>query len=121
MTKKVFIVFSVVFATVVCASAQTNLSKVPARRDSIQAEQPNGERLWIYLIGDEWQHKNYTTDGFLLKANKKNFLCYAKLNKYGEIVPSTRKAKNKNERSKRDWKWLKKIEGNEQLHRTINF
>ncbi len=92
-------------------------SRIPAQRvDSTLITQPNGQPLYLILHGDERKHFHTTTDGFLLKQNRKGFFCYAKETCCGRIKASSRVAKNIAERSIKDNKYLKRITNNSNLH-----
>ena len=88
--------------------AQQRPSKVPAYQGVIERVQPNGDTLRTYLRGDERIHWTMTEDGWQIKEDKKGWLKYAKLNRQGEAVISSRKAHNAEKRSKCEVKWLDK-------------
>ena len=96
--------------------AQQSVQKLPAKRDLMIALQPDGDTLNIYLSGDEQNHFRMTEDGFLIVKNKKGFYCYAKECK-GKIKASARKARNSNERSQSDQRYLKKLKKNLTLYK----
>lgn len=81
---------------------------VPAYRGLIERVQPNGYTLRTYLRGDEHRHWMMTEDGWLIRETDKGWLKYAKTNRKGEVVTSCRKAKNAEDRSKCQNKWLNK-------------
>lgn len=83
-------------------------AKVPAYRGLIERVQPNGDTLRTYLRGDEHRHWMMTEDGWQIKESKKGWLKYAKLNRKGEVVISNRKARNAENRSKCQQRWLEK-------------
>lgn len=83
-------------------------AKVPAYRGLMERVQPNGDTLRIYLRGDEHKHWTMTEDGWQLKEGKKGWYVYAKTNKKGEVVASCKKARNAEQRSKCEIKWLDK-------------
>lgn len=83
-------------------------ARVPAYRGMIERVQPNGYTLRTFLRGDEHKHWMMTEDGWLIRENKKGWLKYAKVNRKGEIVTSCRKAKNGEDRTKCQKKWLEK-------------
>lgn len=83
-------------------------SKVPAYRGLIERVQPNGYNLRTYLRGDERKHWMMTEDGWQITENKRGWLVYMKQNKKGELKASSRKAKNVEDRSKCQTKWLNK-------------
>ena len=83
-------------------------ARVPAYRGMIERVQPNGYTLRTFLRGDEHKHWMMTEDGWLIRENKKGWLKYAKVNRKGEIITSCRKAKNGEDRTKCQKKWLEK-------------
>ena len=109
------IIIALLLLLTVGAVAQERPSRVPAKRDPIEIMQPDSSFLTIYLRGDEWHHVRMTTDGYVIKQNKKGYYCYAKENAHGQIVPSSRVAKNPENRTKCDWHYLKKLDKNRNL------
>ena len=83
-------------------------AKVPAYRGLIERVQPNGYTLRTYLRGDEHRHWMMTEDGWQIKESKNGWLKYVKTNRKGEVVLSCRKARNAEDRSKSQTKWLEK-------------
>ena len=83
-------------------------AKVPAIRTMIERVQPNGDTLRTYLRGDEHKHWMMTEDGWQILDGKKGWYVYAKTNCKGEVVASCRKARNAEQRSKCENKWLDK-------------
>ena len=76
--------------------AQKKPARVPARPGVIERIQPNGDTIRVRLHGDERQHWMTLEDGKTLVAeNKKGYICYAKKNKNGQIVPTCKKVRNK--------------------------
>ena len=83
-------------------------AKVPAYRGIIERVQPNGDTLRTYLRGDEHRHWMMTEDGWQIKESKRGWLKYAKTNRKGEVVISCRRARNAEDRSKCQQRWLEK-------------
>lgn len=81
---------------------------VPAYRGLIERVQPNGYTLRTFLRGDEHKHWTMTEDGWQIKETGKGWLKYAKTNRKGEVVASCRKARNAEDRSKCEKRWLEK-------------
>lgn len=106
-TRLLFILFLVISSSPILAQKP---SKVPAHRDSMEFCQPNGKKVFIILHGDEHKRFYTTTDGFVIKKNKKEYFCYAKQTCCGTIKPSCRIAKNIGERSKSDNRYLKRMQ-----------
>ncbi|MBQ7439690.1 MAG: hypothetical protein IJ602_02165 [Paludibacteraceae bacterium] len=105
--KKILLIGALMAILVSGVTAQQP-AKVPAYRGMIERVQPNGYTLRTFLRGDEHKHWMMTEDGWLIRENKKGWLKYAKVNRKGEIVTSCRKAKNVEDRSKCQKKWLEK-------------
>lgn len=82
--------------------------KVPAYRGLIERVQPNGYVLRTYLRGDERKHWAMTEDGWQIKEDKNGWLKYCKKDRKGNVVISSRKAKNVEDRTKCQKRWLKK-------------
>ena len=83
-------------------------AKVPAYRGMIERVQPNGYTLRTYLRGDEHMHWMMTEDGWQIRETKRGWYKYAKLNRKGEVVTSCRRARNIEDRSKCQKRWLDK-------------
>lgn len=81
---------------------------VPAYKGLIERDQPNGYKLRTYLRGDEHKHWAMTEDGWQIIEDKRGWLKYAKRKKNGDVVISSRKARNAEDRSKCDKRWLEK-------------
>ena len=103
------ILFFVAFtATMAMGLNAQQPAKVPAYRGIIERVQPNGDTLRTYLRGDEHKHWMMTEDGWQIKESKRGWLKYAKMNRKGEVVISCRKARNAEDRSKCQQRWLEK-------------
>lgn len=105
--KKILLIGALMAILVSGVTAQQP-ARVPAYRGMIERVQPNGYTLRTFLRGDEHKHWMMTEDGWLIRENKKGWLKYAKVNRKGEIVTSCRKAKNVEDRTKCQKKWLEK-------------
>ena len=105
--KKILLIGALMAILVSGVTAQQP-AKVPAYRGMIERVQPNGYTLRTYLRGDEHKHWMMTEDGWLIRENKRGWLKYARTNRKGEIVTSCRKAKNAEDRSKCQKRWLEK-------------
>ena len=81
---------------------------VPAYRGLIEREQPNGYKLRTFLRGDEHKHWSMTEDGWQIREDKKGWLKYVKLNRKGDVVLTCKKARNAEDRSKCEKRWLEK-------------
>ena len=115
--KRFALVMICVCALAQMACAQNAPSRVPARRDPIEVRQPDGAPLTILLRGDEWRHYTKTIDGYVVCQNARGYYCYARLNCKGETVPGCRIAKNADERSASDWRYLRRMKQNKKLYK----
>ena len=114
--KKILFLVALMATMVISASAQEvqdapeapKKHSVPAYRGLIERVQPNGYKLRTYLRGDEHKHWVMTEDGWQIKEDKNGWLKYVKMNRNGEVVISSRKARNVEDRSKCEKRWLKK-------------
>ena len=115
MMKKIFFTLSILLC-VTFLSAQSRPAKVPAAPYPIEVSQPNGNKLTIRLHGDERYHYRTTIDGFVIVQNKKNYYCYAKMDKNGNYIPTKTVANNTENRSKKEISFLKKQITKEKLY-----
>ncbi len=106
--KKLVLTLGVALALSATLYAQSAPSRVPAKRDPVEITLPDSTTLTIKLVGDEWKHWTMTIDGYLIKQNDKGFYYYLVKNCRGEQVMSNRRAKNPEDRSKCDLKFLAK-------------
>jgi M6 family metalloprotease-like protein len=114
--KYVFLAASLVFL-LVAFLVQGNSSEggfkgpqyVQANPRPADVEQPDGTLLTVVAAGDEVIHYTRTVDGYTLLQGEDGFYYYAKLDENGDMVISTKKAKNKDKRSKDEEKFLEKI------------
>ncbi len=81
---------------------------VPATPHPIEIVQPNGDTLMIRLRGDERHSWRTTLDGYLIYKNKRGVYCYAKKDKDGKTIATCRVAKNADQRSKCEQRWVEK-------------
>lgn len=84
-------------------------SNVPATPKPKQVEQPNGEKLTLYLKGDERSHFLTTEDGYRVEKNKRGYYCYVKQAKDGKRKLTCRKAQDVADRSKSHKEFLRKL------------
>jgi len=106
--KKSLIIISLVFFSFYIVTGQVN--KVPASSKPIEYKQSDGTILTITLKGDENLHWAVTSDGYTILANKEKGYDYAKLDKNKNLISSGKLAHNTNSRSKKEIKFLKKIQ-----------
>lgn len=104
MKKTIFAICMLMF----CAVAGAKQIGVPAPPYPIEVELPDGSKLTIRLIGDERDHKTYTVDGWQILQGEDEFYYYVKEEKDGTIVISKNKAKNEQERSCKERRFLKR-------------
>ena len=105
--KKLFLLVALM-ATMAAGAFAEEPAKVPAYRGLIERVQPNGYTLRTYLRGDERMHWAMTEDGWQIKETNRGWLKYCKLNRKGEVVVTCRKARNVEDRSKCEVKWLER-------------
>ena len=105
MKKIITIVFAVLLAYNLYAQQPM---RVPAYQGLIERVQPNGDTLRTYLRGDERSHYMMTEDGWQISEDAKGWLRYTKRNRKGELVTGCRKARNAENRSQCEKRWLKK-------------
>jgi len=106
--KKSLIIILLMFSSLFVAHAQVN--KVPASNKSIEYKQPDGTVVTLTLKGDENLHWAVTSDGYTIISNKEKGYDYAKLDKNKNIVSSGKLAHNADNRTKKEIRFLKKIE-----------
>lgn len=102
------IILTIVFFALCAGAWAQPPQRVPARKNLIVREQPNGDELRTYLRGDERGHYSITEDGWEIRQTKKGWYKYAKRTRKGEIKTGYRKAHNAEKRSKCEIKWLSK-------------
>jgi len=116
-------ILTAAFAVFLTASA---IFAVPARREPIDFELPDGTTLSIRLRGDEFVSWRTTLDGFTLLFNEEGFLEYAVSDENGDLKLSGIRANDENRRSAQEINFLKTLERdlrfsrsqlNEKLHR----
>lgn len=113
--KKIVLILFALACIALSMQAQQQPTRVPARRDVIPREQPNGDTLHTYLRGDEHWHVMMTVDGWQIMENKHGKLCYAtrKLRmadgeRKPEAVITRRTARDAAKRSNCEQRWLNK-------------
>lgn len=100
------------FLIVLLAMATINVFAVPADKTPITIKQPNGKMLTFILQGDERISWAKTLDDYSLLTNKNGNWVYAMIDKNGNMIASDVLACNKEERSKKELKFLKNIKPN---------
>ena len=71
----------------------------PAYRSTSQVLQPDGSRLTVRLVGDEYLHYNVTADGYSLVRRDDGAYVYARKNAIGQLEPTGLLAHDAAERS----------------------
>lgn len=82
----------------------------PAARGIIQMELPDGSTIPVQMYGDEFAHRVFTEDGYLLTADSEGFYYYASLDNNGNIVSSKRRATSMAKRSADDASFLQTLD-----------
>ena len=105
--RKLLIVFLLIITSFLLACAQVN--KVPASKNTIEYKQPDGTVVNLTLNGDENIHWAVTSDGYTIIPNNEKGYDYAILDKNNNLILSGKLAHNKDFRTKKEIKFLKKI------------
>ena len=72
---------------------------IPAKPGLINATQPDGTSINIYLSGDEFANSALSTDGYLLITDSEGFYVFADTDYQGNIIPTKIKEINPDNRS----------------------
>jgi len=107
MNRKILLI-SLALCLSLGVSAQAQRRGVPATPHPIEHIQPNGDTLVYRLHGDEHRHWQTTLDGYLIKKNRHDKFCYAKLSRKGAIKATCRTAHNAEDRSECEAKYVRK-------------
>ncbi|MBO4810893.1 MAG: M6 family metalloprotease domain-containing protein [Prevotella sp.] len=78
----------------------------PALRGTVSVNQPDGTRLSLRLVGDEYLHYNTTADGFALVKDANGAYVYAQLDSDGQLIPTTLVAHDAAQRSAQELAFL---------------
>ncbi len=105
--KKAILLIVLVVSSLVALQAQVN--KVPATKKPIEYKQPDGSTVTIFMKGDEKLHWAETADGYTLLSNTEGGYEYAKLDKKKNLVKSGKLAHDKDKRTKKEARFLKKV------------
>ena len=81
-------------------------ARVPAYPGPIERIQPNGDTIHVRLHGDERGHRMTTVDGYLVVENQQGWICYARKKTNGKIVATTKKAHNKEQRTRCEQQYI---------------
>lgn len=85
------------------------ITGVPAAPYPVTRIQPDGSELTVYLKGDEFFRYEVTTDGYLVKKDKKGFYNYAHRIQNGKIISTGIKANQIEQRTITEKEFLKTI------------
>lgn len=113
MKKYVFILLSLIVLTLTARAQKP--ARVPAYPGQIARVQPDGDTLHVFLRGDEHMHFMMTIDGWQIRENDKEQICYCRrrvVKKDGkkQIVPvvTRRQAHDADKRTKCEKRWLER-------------
>lgn len=81
-------------------------ARIPAYPGPIERVQPDGDTIIVRLYGDERRHYMTTEDHYLVKEDKRGYICYAQEKKNGQIVATRRVAHNEDKRSECEKKYI---------------
>lgn len=81
-------------------SVSTTAYAIPAKQTPVTVTQADGEQLTLRIVGDEYDHQYFTTDGYLL-VNCDDIYYYAELDADGNPVSTGIRATNPNRRTQK--------------------
>lgn len=70
-------------------SLAVKVNAVPAYPKAVTYPQPNGEKITVFMQGDEHIHWAVTTDGYTLLPNSEGYMTYAYSLPNGDLIPSS--------------------------------
>ena len=73
------------------ASPPRAAQAAPANPQAFDLVQPNGTSVRVYAVGDEYQHRFVTGDGYTILQDTVGFWTYAMLDPLGHLVAGTRR------------------------------
>lgn len=82
------------------------VNAVPAYPKPVTYTQPNGDKILVYMQGDEHIHWAVTTDGYTLLPNSEGYMTYAYALPNGDLVPSNIVANDVKQRSEAEEAYL---------------
>jgi len=103
---KYYFLIIVLFVSIVASGQRSFVSVSPY---PVNVYQPDGSKLTIYGVGDEFNHFSVTEDGFTVLKNKNGFYEFALLNKTGKLDYSGYRARNVVERNDAEKQFLQSI------------
>ena len=86
-----------------------NVIATTAFPEKIEFSQPNGEKVTIFMKGDEFIKYATTVDGFTLLYDSEGYFNYAFINEDGNLVPSTFHDQDISKRTSSEINFLKSI------------
>lgn len=86
-----------------------NVIATTAFPEKIEFSQPNGEKVTIFMKGDEFIKYATTVDGFTLLYDSEGYFNYAFINEDGNLVPSTFHAQDISKRTSSEINFLQSI------------
>ena len=91
---KILILFSSLLALSV-----TDVYGLPAKPGILNAQQPDGSVVEIYLYGNEDSHFTFSVDNYLLTTDDLGYYVFADINENGDIIPTKFRDINLSDRS----------------------
>ncbi|MBR1415764.1 MAG: M6 family metalloprotease domain-containing protein [Prevotella sp.] len=82
---------------------------VPAFPGTISVLQPDGTKLSVRIVGDEYLHFNTTADGYSIVQRTDGFYVYAQLDEACQLVPTSRVAHDEQDRQADEKAWLEGV------------
>lgn len=81
------------------ALSVTNGYGIPAKPGILNAQQPDGSIVEIYLYGNENSHLTYSVDNYLVTTDDQGYYVFADINENGDIIPTKFRDINLSDRS----------------------
>ena len=97
------------FLMVALLAVACGMQAVPAKRDSLKIQQPDGSYVTIRLHGDEWHHFQTTDDGYSVVRDNRGYFVYARLQD-GQLTPTELVAHDAGERTVQEVSFLAGME-----------
>ena len=88
-----------IFISSLLAFSVTNGYGLPAKPGILNAQQPDGSTVEIYLYGNENSHLTYSVDNYLLTTDDQGYYVFADINETGDIIPTKFRDINLTDRS----------------------
>ena len=102
--KRLFFLF---LASLLCCAV---VKAVPAKPGLVRVEQPDGTRLTLRLVGDEYRHYTTTADGYTVVRDQRGYYVYAAL-RGDELLPTAHVAHDADGRTAREQAFLEQVGG----------